>query len=297
MVLVAILMPAFSFAEDCRGKSSDNWHNYTCEYKTRPPTAVPGFKDTWYSNLSCTDAGTTCHRFEASCAGDQVFKNGTCQSCPSGMTPNAAKTDCNQWAITPPVQWLTTPTVCVGLQETPCKAAANCERDTSVVATCKNKTPPAQEPTPETPKEKTEREKCLEKYCYGWDAKKNNGEGKCVSLGTKLNTDVPFIGRCISLGKLGSNIEVGTGMAPNQNINQTNAFPTLIGALMRILTSAMLVVGFLMILIAGVMITMGGASPGSVKTGKGLIFKVWAALALLGSLGAILKLINPTFFT
>jgi hypothetical protein len=24
MVLVAILMPAFSFAEDCRGKSSDN---------------------------------------------------------------------------------------------------------------------------------------------------------------------------------------------------------------------------------------------------------------------------------
>ncbi|MDR2541166.1 MAG: hypothetical protein LBD11_05370 [Candidatus Peribacteria bacterium] len=53
-----------------------------------------------------------------------------------------------------------------------------------------------------------------------------------------------------------------------------NAFPTLIGALMRILTSAMLVIGFMMILIAGVMMTTGGVSANNYKTGKEMIFKV-----------------------
>jgi uncharacterized membrane protein len=66
--------------------------------------------------------------------------------------------------------------------------------------------------------------------------------------------------------------------------------------LMRILVSAMLIVGFLMILIAGVMITSWGISWDNYKKGRSMIRNVWSALALLGLMGVILKLINPTFF-
>jgi hypothetical protein len=114
--------------------------------------------------------------------------------------------------------------------------------------------------------------------------KRDDKKEKCISAGIKLNTEVPFV-------------SWWDGCIEFSNSDQITAFPTLIGALMRILTSAMLVVGFLMILIAGVMMTTWGASPNNYKSGKDMIFKVWAALALLGLMGVILKLINPTFFT
>jgi hypothetical protein len=79
-------------------------------------------------------------------------------------------------------------------------------------------------------------------------------------------------------------------------VTPITAFPTLVGALMRILTSAMLIIGLLMIIVAGVMMAMEGANTGSYKSGKSLILKVGSALALLGLAGLILKLINPTFF-
>jgi hypothetical protein len=65
---------------------------------------------------------------------------------------------------------------------------------------------------------------------------------------------------------------------------------------MRILTSAILIIGLLLIIVAGVMMVMEGANTGSYTSGKKLILKVGAALALLGLAGMILKLINPTFF-
>jgi hypothetical protein len=80
-------------------------------------------------------------------------------------------------------------------------------------------------------------------------------------------------------------------------VNAEDAFPTVVGALMRILTSAMLIIGLLMIIVAGVMMTTEGVKTGNFKTGKNLILKVGAVLALLGLSGLILKLINPTFFT
>ncbi|MDR0651555.1 MAG: hypothetical protein LBG59_09505 [Candidatus Peribacteria bacterium] len=66
---------------------------------------------------------------------------------------------------------------------------------------------------------------------------------------------------------------------------------------MKILTSAMLIVGLLLIIVAGVMMTTEGVKTGNFKAGKNLILKVGAVLALLGLSGLILKLINPTFFT
>ncbi|MDR2189769.1 MAG: hypothetical protein LBP53_00825 [Candidatus Peribacteria bacterium] len=80
-------------------------------------------------------------------------------------------------------------------------------------------------------------------------------------------------------------------------VTPVSAFPTLIGALMRILTSTMLVLGVLLIIVGGVMMTMEGANSGSFSKGKSLILKVGGALALLGLAGLVLKLINPTFFT
>jgi hypothetical protein len=52
-----------------------------------------------------------------------------------------------------------------------------------------------------------------------------------------------------------------------------------------------------MIVVAGVMMTMGGYEAKNFQKGKEMIFKVGAVLALLGLSGVILKLINPTFFT
>jgi hypothetical protein len=70
----------------------------------------------------------------------------------------------------------------------------------------------------------------------------------------------------------------------------------LIWALIRIVTSAMLLVGFIMIIVAGIMMTIDGASSGNFKKGKDLILKIWTIIALVGLSGVILNLINPTFF-
>jgi len=80
-------------------------------------------------------------------------------------------------------------------------------------------------------------------------------------------------------------------------VNQINAFPTLIGGLMQIVTTTVLIVSFLMIVFAGVMMTMGGVKAEWFNKWKGLIFKVAGVLALLGLSGVILKIINPTFFS
>jgi hypothetical protein len=69
------------------------------------------------------------------------------------------------------------------------------------------------------------------------------------------------------------------------------------GALMNIVMTASLIVGFLMILVAGIMITMWWfGSLSTHKKGIDMIKKVWMVLALIGLSGVILKLINPTFF-
>jgi hypothetical protein len=68
------------------------------------------------------------------------------------------------------------------------------------------------------------------------------------------------------------------------------------GALMNIVMTASLIIGFVMILVGGIMMTTEGLNPNGFKQGKAMIIKVGTVLALIGLSGVILKLINPTFF-
>lgn len=97
---------------------------------------------------------------------------------------------------------------------------------------------------------------------------------ECVANGgVKLNTDVPFVGRCIN------------------KTDTSNAFPALIGGISKIVVTAILIVSFMFVIIGGVQRASGDA-----KGGKDKITKVAIGLAILGASGAILALINPNFF-
>lgn len=98
---------------------------------------------------------------------------------------------------------------------------------------------------------------------------------KCLSCdGIKLNTNIPFIGNCIP------------------SSSQQEIFPLFIGGLIKFATSLLLLVGFLCILVGGVMIASD-----KVTEWKNLIMKVARALAAVWASGIILKIINPNFFS
>lgn len=107
--------------------------------------------------------------------------------------------------------------------------------------------------------------------------------GNAICKGIKLNTKVPFIGNCI-------------GTTTNATTTQLNAFPHLMGGLMKLVMVIILVMSLLMIVVAGVMMTTGGFEKSNYSKGMDLIKKVAYGLALLGASGVILKLINPNFF-
>lgn len=100
-------------------------------------------------------------------------------------------------------------------------------------------------------------------------------KGKCLSCpGIRLNTNIPFIGNCITAD------------------SQSEVFPTFIGGLIKFTTSLLLLVGFICILVGGVLIASD-----KVTEGRNLIMKVARALAAVGASGIILKIINPNFFS
>ncbi len=107
--------------------------------------------------------------------------------------------------------------------------------------------------------------------------------GNSVCKGIKLNTKVPFVGDCI-------------GTTASSTTTQLNAFPHLMGGLMKLVMVVILVMSLLMIVVAGVMMTTGGFEKSNYSKGMDLIKKVAYGLALLGASGVILKLINPNFF-
>jgi len=107
-----------------------------------------------------------------------------------------------------------------------------------------------------------------------------------VCNGVKLNTNVPFIGDCIEFGE-------GDG---STNVTKDTAFPILMGAMAQILVTVILVFSFVMIIVAGVMMSSSGGEATRFNDGKKLIMKVIAGLALLWASWVILKLINPSFF-
>lgn len=98
--------------------------------------------------------------------------------------------------------------------------------------------------------------------------------------GIPLNTSLPFVGRCV---------ERSSGEAGDDSA--LNAFPTLVSVATRMLVTVILLVSFIMIVVWGVQWSSGDA-----KGGKAKITKVIIGIAMLGMMGAILRLINPNFF-
>lgn len=107
---------------------------------------------------------------------------------------------------------------------------------------------------------------------------------KGVCCGIELNTNVPFIGRCIEWS-------IDDVSNDEKAVTSEDAFPVLMGSLTQILVTIILIVSFVLIIIGGIMISTGNPSGG-----KSLIIKVVVGIALLGASGVILRLINPNFF-
>lgn len=93
-----------------------------------------------------------------------------------------------------------------------------------------------------------------------------------------LNTDVPYVGKCLRKSEAGS------------------AFPVLMSWLSKIVITLIMVIGFLMILIWWVLITASGASSKLQWDWKALIMRVVTWIILLWISWMILHAINPNFF-
>ena len=110
---------------------------------------------------------------------------------------------------------------------------------------------------------------------------------KC-NCGIKLNTNIPFIGRCI-MNKQTNNVwQSGDVMT----VNSLNAFPILMWALIKLLMSIIMIVCFASLIVWGFMMTV----PDQYDTWKWIIKKVVWTIVALWSLWTILYLINPNFF-
>jgi len=106
----------------------------------------------------------------------------------------------------------------------------------------------------------------------------------------QLNTNIPFIGNEICMWEKSS-----------QNWDKTtvtadDAFPVLIGWLMKILIAIIIAVGLLMIIWGGILISSSWADQSLYGKWKDMIMKVIIWIALLGLSWLILHMINPNFF-
>ena len=120
-----------------------------------------------------------------------------------------------------------------------------------------------------------------------WTIEDNAGntstpEDDCI----RLNTDIPFVGRCIKKDTDPATVETNYG----------NVFPKLVGGLMRVVMAAVVIIGFLAILVGWFMMTAGWVKQDLVNKWRDLIIKVIGWLVLVWLLGIILNLINPNFF-
>ncbi len=104
-----------------------------------------------------------------------------------------------------------------------------------------------------------------DKWCPNW----------CCWI--KLNTNFPIIWNCIW---------------DKESENPTNAFPTMIWAITKIVMSLIFVVCFILIIISGIMRASDNPS-----WAKNLLKKVAVTILILWLSGVILRLINPNFFS
>lgn len=112
---------------------------------------------------------------------------------------------------------------------------------------------------------------------------------KC-NCGVKLNTNVPFIGRCIMYENTN---DIWANGDETTTVNPINAFPVLMGALVKILMSVIMIICFASLIIGGFMMTV----PDQYNTWKWIVKKVIWTIVWLWSLWTLLYLINPNFFS
>ena len=101
--------------------------------------------------------------------------------------------------------------------------------------------------------------------------------------GIKLNTNFPIIWNCIEIDK---NWE-----------NPTNVFPYMIWALTKIIMSLILVVCFILIIYSGILWASSWDNNSRATEAKWILKKVAIVILLLWFSWAILRLINPNFFS
>ncbi len=131
--------------------------------------------------------------------------------------------------------------------------------------------------------------KCNDKYTTCSSSWGSVDRCACKAIwGISLNTNVPFVGNCISLRSSSS--------SNTTQVTPTTAFPRLLSWLTKIVMTVILIFCFMAIIVGWVLISMGWASEEQAKKGKDLIKHVVMALALLGASGVILRVINPSFF-
>ena len=132
-------------------------------------------------------------------------------------------------------------------------------------------------------------ESCNDTYTSCIDSWWSPDRCSCKAVGgVSLNTNVPFVGNCISLRT--------TSSSNTTDVTPTTAFPLLMAWLTRIVTTIILIFCFMAIIVGGVLMSMWWADESQHKKGKDLIKHVVIALALLWASGVILRIINPSFF-
>lgn len=165
--------------------------------------------------------------------------------------------------------------------ETPCDDATQiCGSDgvSCVAKPSSSSTPSSSSCSITTCNPTTNNSKCVNSTCTSCNT-------KWVCCGVKLNTSIPFIGNCIE-----SNSDA-VWVWEEAAAVWSKAFPVLMGSLTKILVTVILITSFVLIVIGGVMIATGDRD-----WGKKMIINVIIGIALLGSSGVILRLINPNFF-
>lgn len=131
---------------------------------------------------------------------------------------------------------------------------------------------------------------CMDIACPEPDSEDDEAvDPNCPGGYIELNTYIPFIGKEICKS-------TSAEVTADGKTTLTNAFPKLMGGLMRIVMVTVMIVGFLGVLVWWFMIAAGGIRWDRVSKGKEYIVMVIAGLLLVGISGIVLNLINPSFF-
>jgi len=134
---------------------------------------------------------------------------------------------------------------------------------------------------------------CLSKCVTFKDGSKWEAcECKCYG-GVPLNTNVPFVWKCIQMNEEGEQAWNDPNTAV---VTPTSAFPILMKGLSRVALSLFLALSFVMVIASGVIIATSGANSSGMSQWTTLLKRVVMSFVLLWTIGVILCLINPFFF-